>query len=86
MDERSEFMTADQAIKRLGVSRATFYNHARNLERFRKVGERRVLYRVSDIEAMGELQPLPRGSEGQPPVVYQRKHGRRVITEDTNQS
>lgn len=70
MSEGAEFLTADEAIARLGVSRATFYNHARALDRFRRVGDKRVLYRVSDIEAMAEVQPVPRETTPQPTVVY----------------
>jgi predicted DNA-binding transcriptional regulator AlpA len=66
-----DLMTVEEAIGRLGVSRATFYNHARNLQRFRRVGDRRVLYRVSDIEAMAELQPVRQDTDEHPPIVYE---------------
>jgi predicted DNA-binding transcriptional regulator AlpA len=70
MDDQGEFITAGQAIEKLGVSRATFYNYARQLERFRRVGDRRVLYRASDVEAMAEIRPVPREDAVQPPVIY----------------
>ncbi|MGH2587933.1 MAG: helix-turn-helix transcriptional regulator [Dehalococcoidia bacterium] len=78
MDVSEEYVTAEEAIGRLGIGRATFYNYARSLDRFRRVGDRRVLYRASDIEALAAPQPI-RSDEGEkPPVIYQTKRRRRA--------
>lgn len=77
MDKDEELVTAEEAIARLGISRATFYNHARSLERFRRIGDRRVLYRVSDIEAMAGPQQVERPAAAALPVAYRPKRRRR---------
>jgi predicted DNA-binding transcriptional regulator AlpA len=82
MSEDQGLVTAEEAIARLGISRATFYNYARSLDRFRRVGDRRVLYRAIDIDAMAAPHPI-RSIEGEtegPAVNYKtirrRKPGR----------
>jgi predicted DNA-binding transcriptional regulator AlpA len=77
VNDEPQFVTAEEAIARLGISRATFYNHARPLERFRRIGDRRVLYRVSDIAAMAGTQPVERPAATTSPVVYNPRRPRR---------
>jgi predicted DNA-binding transcriptional regulator AlpA len=70
MPDDQDLLTVQEAVERLGVSRATFYNYAQRLERFRRVGDRRVLYRAADIDAMAKVQPVQREAATEPPVVY----------------
>lgn len=77
VSDGAEYMTAQEAMARLAISRATFYNHARELERFHRVGDRRAFYRASDIEAMAGLQPKPREPGQAVPIVYPTRRRKR---------
>lgn len=84
MDGADDLITVEEAIERLGVSRATFYNHVRDLDRFRRVGDRRVLYRISDIELLAEPQPVRRDGGEQEAIVYKRARRGRATPKREN--
>ena len=57
----AEYISADDAARELGVSRATFWRlmAARGVTRYKLPGERRSFIRRDDLERLG--QPVPRG-------------------------
>ncbi len=64
-EDSARYLTAQEAIQRLRVSRATFYNYAKQLGRFRRIGDRRVYYRTEDVDELAKHRAVARPNENE---------------------
>jgi citrate synthase len=62
----SEYLTADEAARRLGIKRATLYAYVSRgiLESFRQGIKRERLYRRADVERLLRVSPSGAGAAG----------------------
>ncbi len=59
MQEEKEYLTLREAMKYLGVSRATIFNYVkrRQINKYEREAPREILYKKSELDKLKQIKP-----------------------------